>query len=160
MDLKVLNHLFYYEAGNLYWKIKKGNGVDIDDRAGTLSSNGYIEIKIKGKRYKAHRLIYSIYHGVKIPDDLEIDHINGVRYDNNIDNLRLVTRQHNQFNQVNAKGYSYHKPTNKWVAQIKVNGKKISLGYFAIESEARLAYLKAKEKYHKIKEYKYEKEIL
>ena len=78
----------------------------------------------------------------------EIDHINGIRDDNRIINLRSVTRQQNQWNRKTAKGYYLDKKTNKFNSQIYLNRKRIRLGYFDTEEEARNAYLKAKEKYH------------
>lgn len=80
----------------------------------------------------------------------QIDHINGIRHDNRIYNLRAVSPLHNQWNRTNVKGYRLCKKTNKFVAQICVNYVKISLGYFSSEEEAHKAYLKAKEKHHKI----------
>jgi hypothetical protein len=77
-----------------------------------------------------------------------IDHINGIRDDNRICNLRSVTNQQNSFNRKKAKGYYWDKRDNKWVSQIVINYKKIHLGYSNTEEEAREAYLKAKEKYH------------
>jgi hypothetical protein len=78
----------------------------------------------------------------------QIDHINGLRNDNRICNLRNVTKQENQWNQTKAKGYYWHKRNNKWGAQIALNGNKIYLGMFEKEDDARQAYLDAKEKYH------------
>ena len=80
----------------------------------------------------------------------EIDHINGIRNDNRIFNLRSVTRQQNQFNRKKAKGYCWNKVTKKWQVQIKLNQKSIYLGLHNTEEEARNAYLQAKEKYHVI----------
>ena len=118
---------------------------------------GYLSgvIKITGRRHYIlkHRLIYKFHH----PDwDIEdsstnnsIDHINGNPLDNRIENLRLVTHQHNQWNHTRAKGY-YKKPNGSYVAQIKVNMKHISLGTYKTEEEARDAYLKAKKTHHVI----------
>jgi hypothetical protein len=77
-----------------------------------------------------------------------IDHINGEPSDNKISNLRPVTNQQNHFNQTKAKGYYWNQKLNKWIAQIMLNGKKIHLGCFDNEEDARAAYLEAKEKYH------------
>ncbi len=80
----------------------------------------------------------------------QLDHINGIRNDNRICNLRAVTNQQNQWNRVKAKGYSWFKRDSKWRAAIKINNKDIHLGLFNTEEEARNAYLAAKEIYHKI----------
>ena len=70
-----------------------------------------------------------------------------VKTDNRICNLRPVTNQQNAFN-VNAKGYTWDKFTNKWRSQIMLNGKNICLGRYKIEEDARQAYIFGKEKYH------------
>jgi hypothetical protein len=77
--------------------------------------------------------------------DVVIDHINGVKTDNRVDNLRIVTQQKNCENR-RSKGY--HKIGKKWRAQIKVNKKKHHLGYFDTEQEAHAAYLDAKAIHH------------
>lgn len=56
----------------------------------------------------------------------------------------------NKWNSKNSKGYHWHKPNKKYVAQIRLNGELIHLGYFYTAEEARNAYLKAKKIYHKI----------
>ena len=79
-----------------------------------------------------------------------LDHINGDRVDNRIINLRSVTKQENIFNMKEVKGYSWNKARGMWMSSICHNDKRIYLGYFDKEEDARAAYLEAKEKYHKI----------
>ena len=79
----------------------------------------------------------------------EIDHINHDKKDNRICNLRNVSKQVNQWNRI-CKGYTYHKQTKKYKAQIKVNNKLKYLGLYNTPEKARQAYLNAKEKYHVI----------
>ena len=66
---------------------------DHPNSSGSFDKDGYLIIKIKGKQYKAHRLVYAYFNGRFPPD--EIDHINRVRSDNRIENLRACTRQQN-----------------------------------------------------------------
>jgi len=80
-----------------------------------------------GKQHKAHRLIWLYVYG-EMPK--EIDHINGDRQDNRLENLRSVTRSQNQFNkamaQNNTSGYrgvSWHKKSQQWVIRVCANGK-------------------------------------
>jgi hypothetical protein len=117
------------------------------------SNYGYIRIKmsLSGKRYflLAHQFAYYIINN-KIVD--EIDHINGIRTDNRILNLREVSSQENKFNMIDAKGYCWSEKRRKWVAQIGVNYKVLNLGGFNTEIDAKQAYLNAKNKYHIIGE--------
>lgn len=78
----------------------------------------------------------------------QLDHINGVRDDNRISNLRSVSNQQNQWNRTSAKGYYWNKEANKYQTQITLNGKVIYLGLFKTEDDARQSYINAKEKYH------------
>ena len=116
---------------------------------------GYMVISLKHNKntyfLRSHQFAFFVIHN-KIVEC--IDHINGNRSDNRILNLREVTYQENHFNRTAVKGYSYHKPNNKYVARIKANGKQIHLGYFDKPEEARACYLENKEKYHKINQYK------
>jgi hypothetical protein len=91
-------------------------------------------------------LAWYLHHG-HLPINL-IDHIDGVRSNNRIDNLRDVTTQQNQWNHTKAKGYYWNKTANKFHAHIKIDRIKKHLGYYSTEQEARNAYLKAKEIYH------------
>ena len=79
-----------------------------------------------------------------------LDHINGIRTDNRICNLRSINKQQNHFNRVKAKGYTWHKHKNKWQSTICLSGKSYFLGLYKTEEEARNAYLAAKKKYHVI----------
>ena len=111
--------------------------------------NGYnnMQICLDNKYYNlsGHQLAWYITYGEVVDC---IDHINGIRNDNRIFNLRSVTHQQNLFNAIKAKGYYFDKKRNKWQAYIKLNSKKIHLGSFTNEEDARQAYLDAKEKYH------------
>jgi hypothetical protein len=113
------------------------------------TDKGYIRIGIKKDciRYelKAHQFVYYISTGRIVE---QIDHINGFRDDNRIENLREVTNQQNCFNKKETKGYYFEKDRDKWLSQITIDGKRIHLGRFKTEQEARQAYLDAKEIYH------------
>ena len=117
-----------------------------------LNSHGYLVVCFykNGKKMKSvHRLVAEAYLP-NYSEDLQVDHIDNMRTNNCLGNLRMVTCQQNQFNRPKVKGYSWHKNKNKWMARIDLNGKKHHLGYFNNEDDARQAYLKAKEIYHKI----------
>lgn len=91
--------------------------------------NGYVVIKVFGKKLRAHRLAWLIKTG-KWPEF--IDHKNGIRDDNRWENLREVTKQENNLNAGIAKnnssgrvGVYFHKRDKRWYAAIQFNGKKM-----------------------------------
>ena len=114
-----------------------------------LSVNGYIVISIwnENKRHYlyAHQFAYYIVHRY-CPKC--IDHINQIKTDNRINNLRSVTNQENAFNMRNVKGYTYDKRSKKYIALIMVNGKTKQLGTFDNKESAHNCYLLNKSKYH------------
>jgi len=129
---------------NMYWK-----EVENTDNNG----RGYNTISINGKPIFRHRLIAFCFLGLENiatergADDC-IDHINRIPLDNRVENLRITTQQGNNQNRTRVKGYSWDKQSKKYEANIKVNYKKIHLGYYNTEEKARQAYLNGKEKYH------------
>ena len=116
--------------------------------------DGYIAIRVCGKKYKAHRLAWLLVNG-KWPEE-EIDHINGVKTDNRYVNLRDVSKSENMRNQYVAhKGsesglIGAYKDGGMWRAQIKKDGVSHSVGWFKSKEEAHQAYLKAKADMHGI----------
>jgi hypothetical protein len=119
---------------------------------GNIKPDGRIQIKINGKKYYKHRLLYKLSH----PDwDIEnsgpnntIDHIDIDCKNNSLNNLRTATALQQVLNRkcvINAKGYTWNKRYQKWEAQIQIDGKKKHLGYFVLEVDARQAYLTAVE---------------
>jgi hypothetical protein len=147
--------LFDYDpdTGVCTWKVlryKAGPGEPIDERY--RQKSGYIVIGIKGSAYNLHRLIWLWVKG-EMPKN-EIDHINGNIVDNRWLNLREVTRQENAFNR---KTRSDKKCSSfigvmsrgkKWMAIIRVDGKRMSFGTYPTEEEAHQAYLHAKRLFH------------
>lgn len=118
------------------------------DIAGNTDGQGYLRIRVEGKLYKAHRLAW-LYTNGEFPQD-QIDHINGVRDDNRIANLRAVNRTENMKNTKirtdntsGVLGVGWHKGTDKWLATINVKGVKKYLGYFTDIKDAVAARKKA-----------------
>ena len=117
-------------------------------------SDGYHQISIDGTMKKVHRVLYEKFHG-QIPDKMDIDHINRVKTDNRISNLRLVTKTQNQQNRVGVqannksgyKGVSWCRRSKKWMAQIRVNTKTKFLGYYTDPKEAAKVYNQNATKY-------------
>jgi hypothetical protein len=130
------------ETGVFQWETSPNSQVRAGDFAGyTRPDNGYSIIIIDRKRYYAHRLAWFYVHG-EWP--LEIDHINRVRNDNRIENLREADRSINSRNRrtTASSGYTgvyYSKLRKKWLASIKVGGKRKHLGVYDNPEDANVA---------------------
>lgn len=149
---EVLN--YNSETGIFTWKVRKGVRGKVGAVTGTLSKyRGYLDIKIDGVLYPAHRLAWLYVYG-KMPDNL-IDHIDCDRVNNRISNLREATHSENLRNTgrtvVNTsgfKGVSLHKMTGKWQARVGVNRTRKYLGLFDTPEEAFIAYQAAAQELH------------
>lgn len=147
-------HLSYdVETGIFLWRAKPKPTYDISKPAGSLTYAGYLNISIKRRLYKAHRLAW-LYVTGEWPKH-QIDHVNGVRHDNRFVNLRDVTNSVNNQNlrapQQGSSGYlgvSFSKRNGKWRSAIWVNKKHVYLGEFKTPEEAHERYLTAKRELH------------
>ena len=146
--------LFNYnpETGDLVWRVARGRS-RIGVVAGTKTADGYMRVKINGVSYLVHRLVWLIHRG-QWPAD-QIDHINGDRAFNRIENLREATRAENLQNRVNTRGSSsrflgvcWHAQHGKWEARININGRSVHLGIYRTEECAAAAYAEAKSILH------------
>jgi hypothetical protein len=133
-------------TGIFTWKFGNNRNTKANQIAGSIHPQGYRFICVKNKSYGAHRLAWLYIFG-EMPKN-QIDHINGIKDDNRIVNLRQVSHAENQQNKQSTKGYSWHKKRQVWEAYIRINGKKSTLGYFQKEEDAQLARLKAKHEHH------------
>ncbi|MBV4365919.1 HNH endonuclease [Erwinia phyllosphaerae] len=132
---RLLEMLSYDPATGLFtWKVNRMR-IKSGTTAGSKEKNGYIVIAIEGKYYKAHRLAY-FYVNKKWPKN-NIDHINRVRDDNRISNLRDATFDENRMNNSiysnNTSGFpgvSWHKGKGKWVVKTSEAGKEKTNGAF------------------------------
>jgi hypothetical protein len=147
-----LIELFDYRNGKIFIKHNIGKRSKIGYETGHLGDKGYLRLKIRSKSYLVHRLIFLMHKGY-LPEF--IDHINGDRADNNIDNLREATRSQNcqnaklsKVNRSGVKGVSWHKYNQKWYARISLDGKRIDLGYFDSLIEAEATIKATREKLH------------
>ena len=149
--------LYVNEDGTVYRLDKRNKKIKICSN-NKPNSDGYKQLELtnnqgKEKNFRLNRIVYYAFHQdwdiYYKPRNNVIDHINGIKTDDRISNLRNVTHQHNQFN-TKCKGYSYNKRSKKYQAQIGLNGKIKHLGSFDTKEEARQAYLEAKPKYHVI----------
>jgi citrate synthase len=155
IDSTRLKQLLTYdeEYGSFYWRVDRGHTTKAGDVAGCLHHNGYVVITIEKKQYQAHRLVWLYVHG-KYPD-AQIDHINNIKSDNRITNLRQATQAENCQNIKKSRGASGYLGVsidsargNRWKSSIRVNGKTHHLGWFKTPEQAHEAYLLAKRAMH------------
>jgi HNH endonuclease/AP2 domain len=117
--------------------------------AGYIKTQGHIAIHIDGNSHFAHRLAWLYAYG-EFPAG-QIDHINRIKTDNRISNLRIVSHQHNQQNQDKARkdsrsglrGASKHSD-GRWQATITIGNKYKYIGLFDTAELAHAAYIQAK----------------
>ena len=150
-----LKEVLHYdpETGDFTWLKAVGSRAQVGDLAGCSSSHGYTRIIVCGKEYKAHRLAWLYTYGV-FPEE-QTDHINGVRNDNRIVNLRAVTNVENHRNRKKrctntsgVTGVSWFKPNNSWGAYINAEGERRFLGLFKDLFSAIAARKSAEIKYN------------
>jgi hypothetical protein len=143
------------ETGAFTWLVSIGHRCKPGQSAGHIGNvGGYLLIGIERKTYTAHRLAWLYVHG-EWPKQ-HIDHINGVRLDNRIANLRDVPNSINCQNRHTAMpssthgylGATYNKRVGVWAATITANGKTYSLGCHKSGEAAHQAYLEAKRRLH------------
>jgi len=139
----IVSYISYCPETGIFRWIKSINANNIAGNiAGVNHSQGYIQIGIKNKIYLAHRLAWLITFGVW-PD--YIDHINGIKNDNRLCNLRNVTSRQNCQNTKKHRdgklvGAIYDKNERCWKSAIKIKNISIHLGYFDNEIDAHNAY--------------------
>lgn len=150
-----LKELLDYDPGTgvFTWRIDRTGTAKAGSVAGSLDADGYPQIKVDNRLYKAHRLAWLYIYGELPPH--QIDHINRVRTDNRICNLRTATNAENLQNQRKRRnntsgviGVSWRKGLSKWQARIMFNGRCIHLGYYKTIEEAAAARAAAKAKLH------------
>jgi hypothetical protein len=117
------------------------------------SEKFYIRIRIDGRLYLAHRLVWLYTYGAWPEND--IDHVDQDSLNNRLSNLRDVTNTENSKNQKIPKhnssgvmGVHFHNKAQKWLAQIAVNGKRIYLGLFELKDDAITARKNADVEYN------------
>lgn len=142
---------FCPSTGLISWKKSRYRN-RIGQVTNSLDSRGYVQIKVCGRVIKGHRLAWALHYG-EWPNQ-DIDHINGVRHDNRIENLREVS------NALNCQNKRAPLPGNKtgflgvtyqagaYRATVTLNRKQHHLGRFATAEAAHAAYLAGKRKLH------------
>jgi len=154
--MKIKYHNVTYDSDTgLFTKIVTNRKREtFETEAGWIDAKGYRRLKVKKMSLSAHRLAWFLYYGEHPKGD--IDHINGIKNDNRIENLRDVSKSINLQNRRTSSkgstskflGVSWNTKLRKWRAQIKIKGKTKQIGIYEIEEEAYAAYLQYKRKYH------------
>lgn len=153
--------MFSYDkvSGGLKWKHREPsslknrqwNGRFANKTAGTIRKDGYLRVKVGCRYILVHRLIWFIEFG-EFPSFL-IDHINGNKSDNRLENLREVTKSENATNcntenSTGHKGVRYDKRYNTYQVRLTKNGKTFHLGQAKTFSEAIEIYNQNVDKIH------------
>lgn len=141
-----------YDSGKLFW-ISSGKKRVVGARAGNLSSIGYLRITILGVSYYEHHLVWILFGG-DLVSGFDIDHINGDRADNRIENLRRISRAENLRNRrtpnsTNASGLlgvHFHRHTGVYSSKVRTSEGSITLCRSRNKWEVYHAYLTYREK--------------
>lgn len=146
-----LHSVFTYLDGKLYWKNAFHSSLK-NQRAGSVDKKGYRRVTINGKEYREHRLIYAM-HNNAVPD--QIDHIDGNKANNLIENLRPTDARQNQYNRrlskantSGVKNVHWSKTNQKWIVAFKINGKDHRIGAFDDLEVAKIAAVEARTRFH------------
>jgi hypothetical protein len=151
-----LKELLNYDVdtGIFTWKIKYCRKVKVGSVVGSPDKDGYIRVRINGKDYKCHRLAWMyVYNNFPVG---KLDHINGIKNDNRICNLRLANNEQNAFNAKlrtdNTSGFKnvcWNRTFKKWQVSLSINKKQTTIGYFDDIELADLVATEARNKHHK-----------
>ena len=149
-----LKELFHYDPETGLFTRRTDRGpCKAGEIAGYTNSVGYVQLGIDYVDYTAHRLAWLYQHGYMPPE--QIDHINGDREDNRIENLRLANNSQNnqnrklqENNSSGFKGVSLHRQSGRWFAYAQRDGLRVSAGYYATRELAAAASAKLRESLH------------
>ena len=141
---RLLELLIYHpDTGSFTWRVDRRR-IRAGTIAGTPHEDGYVQIRVEGRSYRAHHLVWLAETGVLPP---RLDHRDGTRNRNVFSNLRECTHQQNSQNQAPRvgcssalKGAQWDKRRKCWVSTIRVEGRSRSLGVFQSERAAADAY--------------------
>jgi hypothetical protein len=142
-------------SGAVVWKVRRhgrGGAISPGDSVGSKNAGGYLETKINGYRTYVHRIAWALHHGAWPKGN--IDHKDGDRLNNSIDNLRDCSQSTNIENRriprsdskIGIQGVG--KKKNRYYSTIQTHGQRKYLGSFMTAEAAHDAYLKAKRQFH------------
>lgn len=145
ISVEMLKDNFIYEpdTGLLRWKVRQGRRISAGSIAGCKDSKGYMKVGFADKTMLRHRVAWAMYYG-KHAEGM-IDHRNGIRDDNRIENLRLADAKQNQQNRKAVRSKSGYKgvvclPKGRFQAQIGGRAHTKYLGSFDTAEKAAKCY--------------------
>lgn len=148
---ELVHSLYEYKDGELFRKVAP-RGFRVGQKVGYAGSEGYIMTKVKNRTIAVHRLVFLMQHGY-LP--AVIDHINGNRSDNRIENLRSCTKAENSRNQrlrsTNTSGIKnvrWYKAHSTWQVSMRIDGKEKHFGYYKDLELADLVATEARDKHY------------
>lgn len=151
---KINKHLSYNPTTGLFTWLIGRPGIGAGKQAGRVRLDGYVDIKFEYIAYLAHRLAWLFYYG-EDPKEKYIDHINLVKDDNRIINLRTATSTENSYNKAGVvksisgiKGVHWNKRINKWDVKITHDGKNEFFGSYSCIKEAEIISVHMRKKLH------------
>jgi hypothetical protein len=131
---------FIYRDGELWWRTSAQKR-DMTKPAGYIRPDGYYRVRFNGRSHQRARIVWLMHHGYMT--DLEIDHINRLRSDDRIENLREANHFENSQNKGlfknNTSGHNgvhYAKRDKIWIASVFMDGKRNHVGCFKSKEEA------------------------
>ena len=142
------------QTGSFTWKVHRHRTQPGDVAGSTSKITGYVTIRVCGYLYQAHRLAWFYVHG-KWPD-AEVDHVNRIRTDNRIGNLRDASSTQNSCNSSmrsdntsGAKGVFWSKKSKKWHARVGFKSRHYNLGFYKSLDEAKAVVAEARKRIHR-----------
>lgn len=152
LSQELLQRIFHYEDGSLFRKKQIGEEIFIGKIVGRRS-HAYRAVSVAGKEYMEHRIIFLFHHGYLPP---EVDHIDGNKSNNRIENLRAASHSDNLKNQKlkssntsGQKNVGWAKREQRWRVRLTVDGKDKHIGYFKDRELADLVAIEACNLHHK-----------
>ncbi len=142
-----LHRLFEYKDGFLYHKAKR-SGVKHMSKVGHIDKDsGYTRVSVFGVKQYVHRIVYYMHYGVSV--GYEIDHIDGDKTNNSVENLRACSSSQNSANKVIHRGNGLPKGVcfdgrgnkpNPYSSRINVNKVRYNLGSYETPELAHECY--------------------
>ena len=147
---ELIRELFDYRDGKLFRSQQNPSKKGVV--SGSLDSRGYLTSSVCGRSYQNHRLIYTMFFG-GCPEFL--DHINNIKTDNRVENLRPATRAENNSNvglrrdnTSGVKGVSWHSRDQRWAVRVNIGGTTKHYGYYTDLVQATEVVMRVRTELH------------